>query len=179
MSLPEKELEKALCCNQTCKKDLPFCKHYCQAICHKGPCPEPTECKERVTVRCKCKTRSETWECSRAQKARKALRVKDTGYLTLLECNEMCRKRREAEEAAKKNEEAERERRRREEEEELRAAKEESQRNRRRRKEMKADAQRMAKEPQNEMGMYTKIGIAVGLLGFFIALIVYMTSNSY
>lgn len=101
MSLPGAELDKILCCNQPCKKDLPFCKHFCKAICHKGPCPNPELCGESVTVRCKCKTRAEVWPCSKAQVARKALGVKDKGYLTLLECDEACRAKKEAEEAAK------------------------------------------------------------------------------
>lgn len=183
LSLPEKELEKALCCNQPCKKDLPFCKHYCKAICHKGPCPEPSKCRERVTVRCRCRTRSETWECARAQEARKALGVKDTGYLALLECDEKCRERREAEELARK-EKVERERRmlEEEEEEEMRAAKANANANKQSKKKKKRETnvdELKGKESQKGMQKYAKVSIGVGLIVLFIALIVYVTSNSY
>lgn len=178
LSLPQKELDDILCCKQPCKKDLPFCKHYCKAICHKGPCPTPEQCSERVTVKCKCKTRSEVWECSKAQEARKALKVKDTGYLVLLECNEECRARKEADEIAKKErEDQEREQLRRQREEE-RAAGQLTKRTKKRGAKVTENALKEAKQ-QTGMSKYTKLSVGVALVIFFIALVIYVVTNTY
>lgn len=128
-------------------------------------------------MKCKCKTRSETWECSKAQAVRKTLGIKDIGNLVLLECNDVCRAKKEAEEFAKKErEEREREQKRLQ-EEEGRAA---SQANKKKKKkDIQASAiKEQELQHQKKMQNYVRISIGVALIAFFIGLVVYM-ANSY
>ncbi|CAI6002487.1 unnamed protein product, partial [Closterium sp. NIES-64] len=48
---------------------LPFCSHMCVEMCHPGPCPKPTQCRKKVTVRCACLRLKKEWLCSQVQSA--------------------------------------------------------------------------------------------------------------
>eukprot|EP00899_Mesostigma_viride_P018045 jgi/Mesvir1/26241/Mv05719-RA.2 len=85
--------ERLLSCGDVCRKKLPFCTHTCTAMCHGGPCPQPTQCKRKVTIRCPCRRLKKEVVCSQLQAA--------AGPSTLLPCDEQCAKEQEAAAAAR------------------------------------------------------------------------------
>ncbi|CAI5507633.1 unnamed protein product, partial [Closterium sp. Naga37s-1] len=60
----EAERIKMVSCTGPCHKKLPFCSHMCVEMCHPGPCPKPTQCRKKVTVRCACLRLKREWLCS-------------------------------------------------------------------------------------------------------------------
>lgn len=78
-------------------RPLRICLRRCvrRAVCHSGPCPDPTACAEEVTVRCSCPAkRKAKWPCSRVQ-AQLAQQGKPRTYdattqLRLLTCDAEC-----------------------------------------------------------------------------------------
>eukprot|EP01112_Ceratiomyxa_fruticulosa_P018914 TRINITY_DN6118_c0_g2_i2.p1 TRINITY_DN6118_c0_g2~~TRINITY_DN6118_c0_g2_i2.p1 ORF type:complete len:854 (+),score=113.33 TRINITY_DN6118_c0_g2_i2:117-2678(+) len=81
------DLEKVLCCQQECQKDLPNCSHFCEKMCHSGACD--SLCNKPVTVRCACKRKKEEWLCTQATALRKERKLKKDNVV-LLECDEIC-----------------------------------------------------------------------------------------
>ncbi|CAI5995161.1 unnamed protein product, partial [Closterium sp. NIES-64] len=63
----EAERVKMVSCTGPCHKKLPFCSHMCVEMCHPGPCPKPTQCRKKVTVRCACLRLKKEWLCSHVQ----------------------------------------------------------------------------------------------------------------
>ena len=52
-------------CKKVCRKELPcgndHQKHYCNSLCHIGPCPP---CEQKTLIMCNCKSISESMPCS-------------------------------------------------------------------------------------------------------------------
>jgi len=81
---PGRQAADVLACGDKCEKQLDGCSHLCPVLCHPGPCPAWNQCKKRVTVRCKCKTRREERPCAEVQA------YKRRGEPLQLECNQDC-----------------------------------------------------------------------------------------
>ncbi|KAF2363154.1 Zinc finger NF-X1-type [Trinorchestia longiramus] len=59
-------------CPQKCTKERPGCGHPCNNPCHSGQCPG-NNCRETVTVSCKCGTRTSVISCSENEREYRAM----------------------------------------------------------------------------------------------------------
>ncbi|KAA0202485.1 hypothetical protein HAZT_HAZT003773 [Hyalella azteca] len=59
-------------CPQKCTKPRPGCGHPCNNPCHSGECPT-NNCKETVTVSCKCGTRTSVISCAENEREYRAM----------------------------------------------------------------------------------------------------------
>ncbi|KAG1690698.1 NF-X1-type zinc finger protein NFXL1 [Nymphon striatum] len=68
--------EQMLSCKNQCPLDLP-CKHRCQKICHSKECTPPSECKKKITIRCRCKRLKRDIPCFERLKKETELKCDD------------------------------------------------------------------------------------------------------
>ena len=58
----KEDQDALLCCKDQCPK-LMECGHRCPKTCHRGSCSQPSECKKKVKITCKCKRKKEEFKC--------------------------------------------------------------------------------------------------------------------
>ncbi|CAH0384192.1 unnamed protein product [Bemisia tabaci] len=83
-------------CGGPCPKTL-LCGHPCTKLCHPGECPNADPCRKKTKISCSCNRIKVSVSCDQVRAGK------------IVECDDVCKKQKEAEIQRKKSEEAERE----------------------------------------------------------------------